>query len=161
MKTAYNKNMNYDNNKNPQSNNKNELISKENDINDKNNMTKDTIPCQTLKNYYSFTKIPENNLNINYLSKNINKKKADNNIVFFDVKCINTYKEFMNQYLVTTEQALNGEDVDVNVTFPDEYQADLAGKEAVFKCKIHEIKTKNTTGRFKVLTNSVTRLPKK
>ena len=34
------------------------------------------------------------------------------------------------------------DEFDVNVTFPDEYQADLAGKEAVFKCKIHEIKAK-------------------
>ncbi|MBQ9518227.1 MAG: trigger factor [Eubacterium sp.] len=34
------------------------------------------------------------------------------------------------------------DEFDVNVTFPDEYQADLAGKEAVFKCKIHEIKKK-------------------
>ncbi|NLD18661.1 MAG: trigger factor [Clostridiales bacterium] len=35
----------------------------------------------------------------------------------------------------------NGEDKDVKVTFPEEYHAeDLAGKEAVFKCKIHEIK---------------------
>ncbi len=34
------------------------------------------------------------------------------------------------------------EEFDVNVTFPDEYQEDLAGKEAVFKCKIHEIKHK-------------------
>lgn len=34
-----------------------------------------------------------------------------------------------------------GDDVDVNVTFPDEYHAeDLAGKEATFKVKIHEIK---------------------
>ena len=34
-----------------------------------------------------------------------------------------------------------GEDVDVNVTFPKEYHVDeLAGKEALFKCKIHEIK---------------------
>ena len=37
----------------------------------------------------------------------------------------------------------NSEDeFDVNVTFPEEYQEDLAGKEAVFKCKIHEIKHK-------------------
>ncbi len=36
-----------------------------------------------------------------------------------------------------------GEDVDVNVTFPEEYHApDLAGKDAIFKVKIHEIKTK-------------------
>lgn len=34
------------------------------------------------------------------------------------------------------------EEFDVNVTFPDEYAAELAGKDAVFKCKIHEIKTK-------------------
>lgn len=34
-----------------------------------------------------------------------------------------------------------GEDVDVKVTFPEDYHAaDLAGKEAVFKCKLHEIK---------------------
>ncbi len=32
------------------------------------------------------------------------------------------------------------EEFDVNVTFPEEYAAELAGKEAVFKCKIHEIK---------------------
>ena len=36
-----------------------------------------------------------------------------------------------------------GEDVEVNVTFPEDYHAeDLAGKEAVFKVKVHEIKTK-------------------
>ncbi len=34
-----------------------------------------------------------------------------------------------------------GEDKDVKVTFPEEYHAEnLAGKEAVFKCKVHEIK---------------------
>lgn len=31
---------------------------------------------------------------------------------------------------------------DVNVTFPEEYAEELAGKDAVFKCKIHEIKSK-------------------
>lgn len=35
-----------------------------------------------------------------------------------------------------------GEEFDVNVTFPEEYAAELAGKNAVFKCKINEIKTK-------------------
>lgn len=36
-----------------------------------------------------------------------------------------------------------GEDFDVNVTFPEHYQAEnLAGKSAVFKCKLHEIKGK-------------------
>ena len=34
------------------------------------------------------------------------------------------------------------EEFDVNVTFPEEYTPELAGKDAVFKCKIHEIKTK-------------------
>jgi trigger factor len=37
-----------------------------------------------------------------------------------------------------------GEEKDVNVTFPEEYQSeDLAGKAAVFKVKLHEIKRKN------------------
>ncbi len=36
-----------------------------------------------------------------------------------------------------------GEEFDVNVTFPEDYQAqELAGKAAVFKCKLHEIKEK-------------------
>lgn len=35
------------------------------------------------------------------------------------------------------------EEFDVNVTFPEDYQAaELAGKPAVFKCKVHEIKAK-------------------
>ena len=34
-----------------------------------------------------------------------------------------------------------GEDKDVNVTFPENYQAEeLAGKSAVFKCKVHDVK---------------------
>lgn len=35
-----------------------------------------------------------------------------------------------------------GEEFDVNVTFPEEYEPSLAGKDAVFKCKINEIKAK-------------------
>ncbi len=36
-----------------------------------------------------------------------------------------------------------GDEFDVNVTFPEDYQSDaLKGKEAVFKCKLHEIKAK-------------------
>ena len=36
---------------------------------------------------------------------------------------------------------VKGEEKDVVVTFPEDYHADdLAGKEAVFKCKVHEIK---------------------
>ena len=39
--------------------------------------------------------------------------------------------------------AETGKEVEVNVTFPAEYHAeDLAGKEAVFKCTVHEIKVK-------------------
>ena len=36
-----------------------------------------------------------------------------------------------------------GEDVDVNVTFPENYQAEnLKGKKALFKCKVHTVKSK-------------------
>ena len=36
-----------------------------------------------------------------------------------------------------------GQELDVNVTFPTQYVKELAGKAAVFKCKIHEIKIKS------------------
>lgn len=36
-----------------------------------------------------------------------------------------------------------GDEFDVNVTFPEEYHAkELAGKEAVFKCKLHELRSR-------------------
>lgn len=39
--------------------------------------------------------------------------------------------------------AVIGEEMEVNVTFPENYQAEeLAGKPAVFKCTVHEIKVK-------------------
>jgi len=39
--------------------------------------------------------------------------------------------------------ASSGEDVDVEITFPEEYHAeDLAGKDVLFKVKVHEIKEK-------------------
>lgn len=39
--------------------------------------------------------------------------------------------------------AVAGSDVDVHVTFPEDYHAaELAGKEAVFACTVHEVKTK-------------------
>ncbi len=39
--------------------------------------------------------------------------------------------------------ASKDEDVEVKVTFPEEYHSeDLAGKEAIFKCKVHEVKEK-------------------
>ncbi len=51
------------------------------------------------------------------------------------------------QFIPGFEEQLVGkkvdEECDVNVTFPEEYHAaELAGKPAVFKCKIHEIQTK-------------------
>ncbi len=51
------------------------------------------------------------------------------------------------QFIPGFEEQLVGkkidEECDVNVTFPEEYHAaDLAGKPAVFKCKIHEIQMK-------------------
>ena len=36
--------------------------------------------------------------------------------------------------------AIAGEERDVNVTFPENYAKELAGKPAVFKCKVHEVK---------------------
>ena len=52
-----------------------------------------------------------------------------------------------NQFIPGFEEQIVGknveEDFDVNVTFPEDYHAEnLKGKEAVFKCKIHEIKTR-------------------
>ena len=39
--------------------------------------------------------------------------------------------------------ANKGEEIEVKVTFPEDYQAEeLAGKEAVFKCKVNEVKEK-------------------
>lgn len=37
-----------------------------------------------------------------------------------------------------------GENVEVNVTFPEQYVPELAGKKALFKCTIHEVKEKVT-----------------
>ena len=38
--------------------------------------------------------------------------------------------------------AKSGDSVDVNVTFPEQYVPELAGKKALFKCKVHEVKEK-------------------
>ncbi len=50
------------------------------------------------------------------------------------------------QFIPGFEEQVAGHKVDdefdVNVTFPEEYAEELAGKDAVFKCKIHEIKRK-------------------
>ena len=35
-----------------------------------------------------------------------------------------------------------GEEKEINITFPEDYQADLAGKAVVFKVKVHEVKEK-------------------
>ena len=41
-----------------------------------------------------------------------------------------------------------GKDVDVKVTFPEDYHSEeLAGKEAIFKCKVNEIKERNACFR--------------
>ncbi|WP_125762570.1 trigger factor [Companilactobacillus hulinensis] len=52
-----------------------------------------------------------------------------------------------NSFIPGFEDALIGhsadEDVDVKVTFPEDYQAkELAGKDAIFKTQLHEVKTK-------------------
>ena len=67
------------NKSNKKPNNQSQIKQNENYINDKNNMTKDTIPCQTLKNCYSFDKISKSNLKVNYLSNIIKKINTDNN----------------------------------------------------------------------------------
>ena len=38
--------------------------------------------------------------------------------------------------------AKSGDKVDVNVTFPEQYVPELAGKKALFKCTVHEVKEK-------------------
>lgn len=55
-----------------------------------------------------------------------------------------------NQFIPGFEEQMVGmnvsEELDVNVTFPEQYQAEeLAGKDAVFKVKLHEIKVKEKT----------------
>lgn len=51
-----------------------------------------------------------------------------------------------NSFIPGFEEQVAGhnidEEFDVNVTFPQEYEESLAGKDAVFKCKINEIKNK-------------------
>ena len=52
-----------------------------------------------------------------------------------------------NQFIPGFEEQVAGHNIgdefDVNVTFPEEYHApELAGKAAVFKCKLHEIKVR-------------------
>ena len=58
-----------------------------------------------------------------------------------------TLKLGSNQFIPGFEDQIIGksaeEEFDVNVTFPEDYQAEkLKGKPAVFKCKLHEIKTR-------------------
>ena len=50
-------------------------------------------------------------------------------------------KTFIPGFEEQLEGTKAGDDVEVKVTFPEEYHAeDLAGQEAVFKCKVHEVK---------------------
>ncbi|MBF0587997.1 MAG: trigger factor [Magnetococcales bacterium] len=51
-----------------------------------------------------------------------------------------------NRFIPGFEEQLEGakadQDVDVKVTFPEKYHSsNLAGKEAIFKCKVHEVRT--------------------
>lgn len=52
-----------------------------------------------------------------------------------------------NQFIPGFEDQLighkAGDSFDVNVTFPEQYVKDLAGKAAVFKCTIHDVKAKS------------------
>lgn len=51
-----------------------------------------------------------------------------------------------NSFIPGFEEQLVGaksdDEVEVKVTFPENYHADLASKDAVFKCVVHEVKTK-------------------
>ncbi len=55
-----------------------------------------------------------------------------------------TLKLGSHQFIPGFEEALvgvsAGEEKEVNVTFPENYTPELAGKPAVFRCKIHEVK---------------------
>ena len=55
-----------------------------------------------------------------------------------------TLKIGSNQFVPGFEEALigasAGEEKDIDVTFPENYTPELAGKPVVFKCKIHEVK---------------------
>ena len=55
-----------------------------------------------------------------------------------------TLKLGSGQFIPGFEEALAGvsagEERDVNVTFPENYDPKLAGKDAVFHCKVHEVK---------------------
>ncbi|MBQ8263585.1 MAG: trigger factor [Oscillospiraceae bacterium] len=53
-----------------------------------------------------------------------------------------------------------GSEVDVHVTFPEVYHsADLAGKEAVFKCKVHEIHVKTPYEMDDTFAQNIANLP--
>ena len=51
-----------------------------------------------------------------------------------------------NQFIPGFEEQLvgvkEGEEKEINVTFPKQYVKELAGKDAIFKCTIHEVKEK-------------------
>ena len=69
----------------------------------------------------------------------------DNGIAFEGGKGENySLKIGSNQFVPGFEEALiglsAGEEKDIDVTFPENYTPELAGKPVVFKCKIHEVK---------------------
>ena len=69
----------------------------------------------------------------------------DNGVAFEGGKGENySLKIGSNQFVPGFEEALiglsAGEEKDIDVTFPENYTPELAGKPVVFKCKIHEVK---------------------
>ena len=69
----------------------------------------------------------------------------DNGVAFEGGKGENfTLKIGSHQFVPGFEEALiglsAGEEKDIDVTFPENYTPELAGKPVVFKCKIHEVK---------------------
>ena len=69
----------------------------------------------------------------------------DNGVAFEGGKADNySLKLGSHQFIPGFEEALvglsAGEEKDIDVTFPENYTPELAGKPVVFKCKIHEVK---------------------
>jgi trigger factor len=82
---------------------------------------------------------------LDFLGKTANEKGE---MVAFDGGTANNYSLTLgsHQFVPGFEEALvgvkPGEKKDVNVTFPEHYVKELAGKKAVFSCTIHEVKEK-------------------
>ena len=76
------------------------------------------------------------------LSATISLKEAQQNVRNFKLGSGMFIPGFEEQLVGATP----GEKKDVTVTFPEDYHAeDLAGKEAVFHCLVHEIKERTAS----------------